>query len=112
MSSVLLQLWCDSAETRINSSDSTLALPASTWPDISICAHPEVNETHARKRQHLHAFQKSIVTVTLPCVQYMVLSGVVAMVTCAVFLRLSCVLKLAVLLLAAALYAYLIETHR
>lgn len=48
----------------------------------------------------------------LPCVQYMVLSGVVAMVTCAVFLRLSCVLKLAVLLLAAVLYTYLIETHR
>lgn len=42
----------------------------------------------------------------------MVLSGVVAMVTCAVFLRLSCVLKLAVLLSAAALYTYLIDTHR
>lgn len=51
-------------------------------------------------------------TQNLPSVQYMVLSGVVAMVTCAVFLRLSCVLKLAVLLLAAALYAYLIETRR
>ena len=46
------------------------------------------------------------------CLQYMVLSGVVAMVTCAVFLRLSCVLKLAVLLLSAALYTYLIETQR
>lgn len=42
----------------------------------------------------------------------MVLSGVVAMVTCAVFLRLSCVLKLAVLVLAASFYTYLIETHR
>lgn len=42
----------------------------------------------------------------------MVLSGVVAMVTCAVFLRLSCVLKLAVILLATILYTYLIETHR
>lgn len=50
--------------------------------------------------------------INLPSVQYMVLSGVVAMVTCVVFLRLSCVLKLAVLLLAAALYTYLIETHR
>lgn len=46
------------------------------------------------------------------CAQFLVLSGVVAMVTCAVFLRLSCILKLAVLLLAAALYTYLIETHR
>ncbi|XP_042260130.1 adenylate cyclase type 8-like isoform X1 [Thunnus maccoyii] len=77
-------LWCDSSQTHINSSDSVLAPPTSAWPDINICTHPE----------------------------YMVLSGVVAMVTCAVFLRLSCVLKLAALLLAAALYTYLIETHR
>ncbi|XP_051282970.1 adenylate cyclase type 8 [Dicentrarchus labrax] len=76
-------LWCDSSDTH-NSSDSQLAPPTSTWSDINICTHPE----------------------------YMVLSGVVAMVTCAVFLRLSCVLKLVVLLLAAALYTYLIETHR
>lgn len=48
----------------------------------------------------------------LPREQYMVLSGVVAMVTCAVFLRLSGVLKLAILLLAAALYTFLIETYR
>ncbi len=46
------------------------------------------------------------------CVQFMVLSGVVAMVTCAVFLRLSCVLKLTVILLAAVVYTYLMETHR
>ncbi|XP_070787019.1 adenylate cyclase type 8 [Enoplosus armatus] len=77
-------LWCDSSETHINSSEAELAPPTSTWSDINICTHPE----------------------------YMVLSVVVAMVTCAVFLRLSCVLKLAVLLLAAALYTYLIETHR
>ncbi|KAM7365855.1 hypothetical protein PAMP_016750 [Pampus punctatissimus] len=77
-------LWCDSSETHINSSDALLAPPTYTWPDINICTHPE----------------------------YVVLSGVVAMVTCAVFLRLSCVLKLAVLLLATILYIYLIETHR
>lgn len=47
-----------------------------------------------------------------PCVQYMVLSGVVAMVTCAVFLRLSCVLQVAVLLLATALYTYIIGRYR
>ncbi|XP_047432127.1 adenylate cyclase type 8-like isoform X2 [Mugil cephalus] len=39
-------------------------------------------------------------------------TGVVAMVTCAVFLRLSCVLQVAVLLLVTALYAYIIQTHR
>ena len=36
-------------------------------------------------------------------------SGVIAMVTCAVFLRLSSVLKLAVLLLVVAVYCYLIQ---
>ncbi|XP_059212269.1 adenylate cyclase type 8 [Centropristis striata] len=38
-----------------------------------------------------------------------VLSGVIAMVTCAVFLRLNSLLKLAVLLLALAVYSYLIH---
>lgn len=37
------------------------------------------------------------------------LSGVIAMVTCAVFLRLNSILKLAVLLLAVAIYSYLIH---
>uniref|UniRef100_A0A672KU26 adenylate cyclase n=1 Tax=Sinocyclocheilus grahami TaxID=75366 RepID=A0A672KU26_SINGR len=41
--------------------------------------------------------------------QFFVLSGVVAMVTCTVFLRLSCLLKLAVLVLVIAVYTYLIE---
>ncbi|XP_026084986.1 adenylate cyclase type 8-like [Carassius auratus] len=50
------------------------------WP-VNICTHPE----------------------------FFVLSGMVAMVTCAVFLRLSCLLKLAVLMLVIAVYTYLIE---
>ncbi|XP_074541411.1 adenylate cyclase type 8 isoform X2 [Halichoeres trimaculatus] len=50
-------------------------------PAITLCAHPEV----------------------------FVLSGVIAMVTCAVFLRLNSLLKLAVLLLALAVYSYLIH---
>uniref|UniRef100_A0A3Q3XEA5 adenylate cyclase n=1 Tax=Mola mola TaxID=94237 RepID=A0A3Q3XEA5_MOLML len=41
--------------------------------------------------------------------QVFVLSGVIAMVTCAVFLRLNSLLKLAVLLLAVAIYSYLIH---
>ncbi|KAL3999871.1 cAMP-dependent protein kinase regulator [Sarotherodon galilaeus] len=77
-------LWCDSSETDISSRDSLLAPPPSAWTDINICTYPE----------------------------YMVLSGVVAMVTCAVFLRLSCVLQLAVLLLFAAVYTYIIENYR
>ncbi|KAM3585695.1 uncharacterized protein V6R79_024735 [Siganus canaliculatus] len=64
--------------------DAPLAPPTSTWSSVNVCSHPE----------------------------YMVLSGVVAMVTCAAFHRLSCLLKLAVLLLAAAIYTYLMETHR
>uniref|UniRef100_A0A8C2DPK8 Adenylate cyclase type 8 n=1 Tax=Cyprinus carpio TaxID=7962 RepID=A0A8C2DPK8_CYPCA len=43
------------------------------------------------------------------CDIFFVLSGMVAMVTCAVFLRLSCLLKLAVLMLVIAVYTYLIE---
>uniref|UniRef100_A0A3Q4N8M6 adenylate cyclase n=1 Tax=Neolamprologus brichardi TaxID=32507 RepID=A0A3Q4N8M6_NEOBR len=77
-------LWCDSSETDISNTDSLLAPPPSAWTDINICTYPE----------------------------YMVLSGVVAMVTCAVFLRLSCVLQLAVLLLFAALYTYIIKNYR
>ncbi|XP_072235313.1 adenylate cyclase type 8-like [Leuresthes tenuis] len=62
---------------------SPLAPPTSVWSDINICTQPK----------------------------YMVLSGVVALVTCAVFLRLSCVLQLAFLLMAAVFYTYVMETH-
>ncbi|KAK6297522.1 hypothetical protein J4Q44_G00321050 [Coregonus suidteri] len=41
--------------------------------------------------------------------EFFVLSGVIAMVTCAVFLRLSSLLKLAVLLLVVAVYSYFIQ---
>nr|XP_054591183.1 adenylate cyclase type 8 [Nothobranchius furzeri] len=74
-------LWCDASQT--SGHEALLAPPTSTWSDINICTHPEV----------------------------MVLSVVVAMVTCTVFLRLSCVLQLVFLLLAAILYTYVIETH-
>lgn len=42
--------------------------------------------------------------------QYFVFTGVLAMVTCAVFLRLNSVLKLAVLLIMIAIYALLTVT--
>lgn len=41
--------------------------------------------------------------------QYFVFTGVLAMVTCAVFLRLNSVLKLAVLLVMIAVYSLLTE---
>uniref|UniRef100_A0A8D3ARM1 adenylate cyclase n=1 Tax=Scophthalmus maximus TaxID=52904 RepID=A0A8D3ARM1_SCOMX len=47
--------------------------------------------------------------LTSRSLQVFVLSGVIAMVTCAVFLRLNSLLKLAVLLLAVAVYSYLIH---
>lgn len=43
------------------------------------------------------------------CGQYFVFTGVLAMVTCAVFLRLNSLLKLAVLLLMVAVYSLLTE---
>ncbi|XP_062303434.1 adenylate cyclase type 8 [Osmerus eperlanus] len=72
-------LWCDSTKVELTNGSRSDHQP-STWP-VNICTHPE----------------------------FLVLSGVVAMVSCAVFLRLSCFLKLAVLLLAIAVYTYIIE---
>ncbi|XP_029903305.1 adenylate cyclase type 8 [Myripristis murdjan] len=51
--------------------------------------------------------QRPLTLCTYP--ELFVLSGVIAMVTCAVFLRLSSLLKLAVLLLVVAVYSYLIH---
>uniref|UniRef100_A0A671XPT1 adenylate cyclase n=1 Tax=Sparus aurata TaxID=8175 RepID=A0A671XPT1_SPAAU len=58
------------------------------------------------RRSHVSVFNISF-TASSP--QIFVLSGVIAMVTCAVFLRLNSLLKLAVLLLAVAVYSYLIH---
>uniref|UniRef100_A0A8C2DPE6 Adenylate cyclase type 8 n=1 Tax=Cyprinus carpio TaxID=7962 RepID=A0A8C2DPE6_CYPCA len=74
---------CDIVSARIYSclgQIKMLLLNFAQWP-VNICTHPE----------------------------FFVLSGMVAMVTCAVFLRLSCLLKLAVLMLVIAVYTYLIE---
>ncbi|KAF6734929.1 Adenylate cyclase type 8 [Oryzias melastigma] len=60
-----------------------LTSSSSSPPDVNICTHPE----------------------------YVMLSAVVAMVTCAVFLRLSCVLQLAFMLLAAAFAGLLVESY-
>ena len=56
--------------------------------------------------KHIHPHSPSFTSSIL---QIFVLSGVIAMVTCAVFLRLNSLLKLAVLLLAVAVYSYLIH---
>uniref|UniRef100_A0A4W4FPM5 Adenylate cyclase type 8 n=1 Tax=Electrophorus electricus TaxID=8005 RepID=A0A4W4FPM5_ELEEL len=54
---------------------------------------------------HTHTSSKFVVY----CVQYFVFTGVLAMVTCAVFLRLNSVLKLVILLLMIAIYSLLTE---
>ncbi|XP_052001580.1 adenylate cyclase type 8 [Xyrauchen texanus] len=72
-------LWCNTVLEAEDSNKSSEQQSAQ-W-SANICTHPE----------------------------FFVLSGVVAMVTCAVFLRLSCLLKLAVLMLVIAVYTYLIE---
>ncbi|KAF4071082.1 hypothetical protein AMELA_G00280970 [Ameiurus melas] len=51
--------------------------------------------------------QKPLTVCTYP--EFFVLSGVVSMVTCAVFIRLSSLLKLTVLLLVATVYTYFVE---
>lgn len=48
-------------------------------------------------------------TMRFNFLQYFVFTGVLAMVTCAVFLRLNSVLKLAVLLVMIAIYSLLTE---
>ncbi|XP_066569347.1 adenylate cyclase type 8 [Amia ocellicauda] len=72
-------MWCKPSEIESKANKSS-EQQSSPWP-TNICTHPE----------------------------YFVLSGVVAMVTCAVFLRLSSLLKLAVLLVMITVYTYLIE---
>lgn len=58
----------------------------------------------------IHSSSVFLTSSSLPLYpQVFVLSGVIAMVTCAVFLRLNSLLKLAVLLLAVAVYSYLIH---
>lgn len=107
-----LQFWCGSAGIHNNSSDPFLAPPTSTWPAVNICTHQEVGVHTKSPSNSMRRYHDCGRINSLECEQYMVLSGVVAMVTCAVFLRLRCVLKLVILLLATMLYTFLIETHR
>ncbi|KAK0131315.1 Adenylate cyclase type 8 [Merluccius polli] len=63
----------------------------------------EVTDRHSAASPN----QRPLSLCTYP--EFFVLSGVIAMVTCAVYLRLNSQLKLAVLLLAVATYCYLIH---
>ncbi|XP_057679596.1 adenylate cyclase type 8 [Corythoichthys intestinalis] len=61
----------------------------------------------ASEIENTNMASRSLTVCSYP--EVFVLSGVIAMVTCAVFLRLNSLLKLAVLLLAVAVYSYLIH---
>uniref|UniRef100_A0A3B4D7N1 adenylate cyclase n=1 Tax=Pygocentrus nattereri TaxID=42514 RepID=A0A3B4D7N1_PYGNA len=76
----LLTLTAIAMNFGVASSDISSEQQGAQWP-VNICTYPE----------------------------FFILSGVVAMVTCAVFLRLSCLLKLAMLMLVITVYTYLIE---
>ncbi|XP_028253278.1 adenylate cyclase type 8 isoform X2 [Parambassis ranga] len=73
--------------------------------DIAWCILTNTGEPEMMDKTHTGS--RLLTVCTYP--EIFVLSGVIAMVTCAVFLRLNSLLKLAVLLLAMALYSYLIH---
>lgn len=100
------QVWC------ILKNDGESAAAAATGAashQLTVCTYPEVRPSALS----VLTFDTATEQKENPCSpcppQIFVLSGVIAMVTCAVFLRLNSLLKLAVLLLAVAVYAYL--TH-
>ncbi|KAI4890091.1 hypothetical protein NFI96_022754, partial [Prochilodus magdalenae] len=74
-------VWCNLIDTEEEGGDKDSMVDLSSQKPLTICNHPE----------------------------FFVLSAVVSMVTCAVFLRLSSLLKLTVLLLVVSVYTYFIE---
>ncbi|XP_078396722.1 adenylate cyclase type 8 isoform X3 [Cetorhinus maximus] len=81
--------WCDSEKSTTVKNQTF----NSTDKCTDICFYPEVKGS---KKYWIH--------------YYFVFTGVLAMVTCAVFLRLNSILKLAVLLIMIAVYSLLTET--
>ena len=101
-------MWCILTDTW--EADITDRTNAASRP-LTVCTYPEVKTTYNNNIRHnKHVFITFSAKTYLPLPpQVFVLSGVIAMVTCAVFLRLNSLLKLAVLLLAVAVYSYLIH---
>lgn len=104
-----MQLWCiindSSGEAEVMSRSSTAARPLTVCTYPEVCFHLVASNENVKKQPQL---EKCFTCFFVPH-QVFVLSGVIAMVTCAVFLRLNSLLKLAVLLLAVAVYSYLIH---
>lgn len=112
-----MQVWCilkDSGDADVMDRTNTASRP------FTVCIYPEVwisvvlvssvvtfSKSHLTRKPFVYIFIFICLSSSIP--QIFVLSGVIAMVTCAVFLRLNSLLKLAVLLLAVAVYSYLIH---
>lgn len=112
-----MQVWCilkDLGDADVMDRTNTASRP------LTVCTYPEVwisvvlassvitfSKSHLTRKPFVHIFIFICLFSSIP--QIFVLSGVIAMVTCAVFLRLNSLLKLAVLLLAVAVYSYLIH---
>ncbi|XP_045916053.1 adenylate cyclase type 8 isoform X2 [Micropterus dolomieu] len=75
--------------------------------DMVWCILTDTDTAEADVRDRTNTASRPLTVCTYP--EIFALSGVIAMVTCAVFLRLNSLLKLAVLLLAVAVYSYLIH---
>lgn len=111
MPCVCIQVWCiltDTEEADVMDRANTASHP------LTVCTSPEVRTAAVQMcRLNLslsHSSSASLTSSSLPVPpQVFVLSGVIAMVTCAVFLRLNSLLKLAALLLAMVVYSYLIH---
>lgn len=110
-----VKVWCILKDT--GEADVLERLNAASRP-LTVCTYPEVQLKQYLSSKTLNktlykVIRKAFfisVSFSLPLSpQVFVLSGVIAMVTCAVFLRLNSLLKLAVLLLAVAVYSYLIH---
>ncbi|XP_051952113.1 adenylate cyclase type 8-like [Xyrauchen texanus] len=76
-------------------------------PCDMIWCKTETGEIRTNETKDHQTSQKQLTVCSYP--EFFVLSGVVSMVTCAVFLRLSSLLKLSILLLVLTVYAYFIE---
>lgn len=86
-----------------------MATTSAASHQLTVCTYPEVRPSVVSVTTFVTATDQNRNPCPLCRPQIFVLSGVIAMVTCAVFLRLNSLLKLAVLLLAVAVYAYLIH---
>ncbi|XP_052441979.1 adenylate cyclase type 8-like [Carassius gibelio] len=75
--------------------------------DMIWCHSTETREISNSETEEHKPSQKPLTACTYP--EFFLLSGVVSMVTCAVFLRLSSLLKMAILLLVVVIYTYFIE---